>query len=268
MVFRGNATKNTYIYSMKDKKQCNKCKEIKNISEFGMVKFYFQSSCKSCKSDYDKIRRKEKSEEISLQRKEKYANLSLEQKEKRNSNKKRLIVNCKCCNIEIDKRKDSLKEWSGMCIDCSRKEVSLRPEMKEHYIKNGLSFIKKFGKIPSPKIENRHRGKSHHNFGVSRKGKDSFNWKGGVTPENEKIRHSKEYKEWRISVFERDNYTCVNCGDDKGGNLNADHIKPFSLFPALRLDINNGRTLCVYCHKKIGWSQSKNKLNGSTWVAH
>ena len=35
-----------------------------------------------------------------------------------------------------------------------------------------------------------------------------------------------------------------------GGKLNADHIKPFSLFPELRFDLNNGRTLCVECHKK------------------
>ena len=82
------------------------------------------------------------------------------------------------------------------------------------------------------------------------RGSSSNLWKGGITPINEVIRHSLEYKLWRKSVFERDNYTCIVCGDNKGGNLNADHIKPFSLFIELRFDINNGRTLCIDCHRQ------------------
>jgi 5-methylcytosine-specific restriction endonuclease McrA len=82
----------------------------------------------------------------------------------------------------------------------------------------------------------------------NRRGKNNSNWKGGVTPENQKIRHSLEYKLWRTAVFERDNYTCIWCGQ-VGGTLNADHIKPFALFPELRFAIDNGRTLCISCHK-------------------
>lgn len=74
-------------------------------------------------------------------------------------------------------------------------------------------------------------------------------WKGGLTPLNMKIRNSVEYKLWRKSVYERDNYTCIWCSQI-GGKLNADHIKPFSLFPELRFAIDNGRTLCLDCHKK------------------
>lgn len=73
-------------------------------------------------------------------------------------------------------------------------------------------------------------------------------WKGGITPLNSRIRTSLEYRLWRESVFKRDNWTCVWCGV-RGGKLNADHIKPFCDYPELRLALDNGRTLCVPCHK-------------------
>ena len=86
------------------------------------------------------------------------------------------------------------------------------------------------------------------------RGENNYNWKGGITPINEKIRKSLEYKEWRTAIFKRDNYTCVWCGIHSGlgkaVTLQADHIKPFALYPELRLIVENGRTLCENCHKK------------------
>jgi 5-methylcytosine-specific restriction endonuclease McrA len=75
------------------------------------------------------------------------------------------------------------------------------------------------------------------------------NWRGGVTSTNMLFRRSPEYKTWRQHVFNRDRYTCQGCGKI-GGQLHADHELPFSLFPNLRLEILNGRTLCVPCHRK------------------
>jgi hypothetical protein len=82
----------------------------------------------------------------------------------------------------------------------------------------------------------------------ARKGDKWYTWKGGITPINRAIRNSAEYKLWRESVFKRDNFTCVWCGT-RGKTLNADHIKPFAHYPELRFAIDNGRTLCVPCHK-------------------
>jgi predicted restriction endonuclease len=84
----------------------------------------------------------------------------------------------------------------------------------------------------------------------SRKGKNNPMWQGGKTAKHLLIRCSLEYRLWRKAVYERDNYTCVWCGDNKGNNLEADHIKPFYLYPELRFAIDNGRTLCRECHKK------------------
>ncbi len=74
---------------------------------------------------------------------------------------------------------------------------------------------------------------------------------------------SAEDRDWRKAVFERDDYTCTICGQ-RGGRLQADHIKPFKEFPALRHVLGNGRTLCVPCHVKTptyGWSAYWHKLN-------
>lgn len=86
------------------------------------------------------------------------------------------------------------------------------------------------------------------------RGQNNSMWKGGITPINKIIRTSKEYKLWRKSVFERDNYTCVWCGarsqKENPVVLHADHIKPFAYYPELRFAIDNGRTLCKECHMK------------------
>lgn len=80
-------------------------------------------------------------------------------------------------------------------------------------------------------------------------GKENNMWRGGITPENIKIRTSAPYKKWRMKVFQRDWFRCVFCGY-KGRDIHADHIKPFSSFPDLRLNVDNGRTLCIPCHRK------------------
>ena len=81
----------------------------------------------------------------------------------------------------------------------------------------------------------------------NKKGKSNYFWKGGVNRENDILRHRREYKEWRTSVYERDNYTCQCCGA-RGSKLNAHHINSFADYPELRYDINNGITLCTECH--------------------
>jgi len=90
---------------------------------------------------------------------------------------------------------------------------------------------------------------------VSMQGKLHWNWKGGITDNNRKVRQSVKYKNWRMSVFQRDRFSCVLCGyrSSKKRDIRADHIKPFCKYPELRFDINNGRTLCIPCDIKFGW---------------
>ena len=59
---------------------------------------------------------------------------------------------------------------------------------------------------------------------------------------------TSEYKNWRIKVFERDDYTCQNCRK-RGCYLEAHHKKGWTKYPKLRYKIDNGITLCRECHK-------------------
>ena len=79
-------------------------------------------------------------------------------------------------------------------------------------------------------------------------GTNNPNYRHGLTDIFHSIRNSARYKKWRIVIFKRDNWTCQIC-ERKGGNIEADHIKPFALFPELRFELSNGRTLCRECHK-------------------
>lgn len=171
-------------------------------------------------------------------------------------------VLCKECNVCWNKRVDTLKEWQGFCKSCASKDISKRPEIKEARRLNGIKVMKQVGKLP-------HYYNRNYRFGPA-----NNKWRGGITSEIMKIRHSLEMKEWRKSVFERDDYTCEMC-DQRGGDLHADHIQPFSLFPDLRFETENGRTLCVDCHRKFGVCVSNGKItrectrrtsDGTNWV--
>ena len=89
-------------------------------------------------------------------------------------------------------------------------------------------------------------------------GVKNWNWKGGISLEREKIRHSMEYSEWVRKVYIRNNFTCQKY-KTKGGNLVAHHILNFSDFPELRFDVNNGITLSRKAHDEFHKIYGKHK---------
>lgn len=70
-------------------------------------------------------------------------------------------------------------------------------------------------------------------------------------PNREKIksRARPEMVEWRNFIFSRDKFTCQHC-NTVGGKLHAHHKAPYSLFPKLKWEKENGVTLCEPCHKE------------------
>ncbi len=162
------------------------------------------------------------------------------------------------------------KSIKTSCDQCGKK-ITVRPcyfkKSKNHFCSQGC--LGKYREV-SIKINCDYCGKEKriwpscfrdgkHHF-CSKECVDSYftrerspNWKGGITPKNEKMRQSKRYKTWRISVFERDNYTCQRCGCRSGNSkaiyLEVHHIKPFGKYQRGRYDTENGITLCKKCHR-------------------
>jgi hypothetical protein len=96
------------------------------------------------------------------------------------------------------------------------------------------------------------------------RGPDHPNYRGGITALDKAIRRLPEYDTWKYGVFERDDYTCRECGK-RGGDMESHHDrKTFAqiikdnnirtIEDALNCkelwDIDNGVTLCVDCHDK------------------
>ena len=95
------------------------------------------------------------------------------------------------------------------------------------------------------------KGRKPWNYGkpnYRNRGENHPRWKGGVG-KHDPDRKRFESVEWRNKVFERDNYTCQECGMQ--GKLECHHIKLWSKYPEYRYDVNNGITLCKKCHRKI-----------------
>lgn len=108
-------------------------------------------------------------------------------------------------------------------------------------------------------------------------GKNHWNWGGGKTKINRRIKTNILFLEWRAKVFKRDNYHCQNCGSSKC-YLEVHHIIPFNEIIKqykiknieqarkckLLWDIGNGITLCPFCHAKIDkYREQFNKKNCS-----
>lgn len=85
----------------------------------------------------------------------------------------------------------------------------------------------------------------------------NINQDQGKSRERTKFNASPQWNNIRTMCFERDNYSCVVCGDlnyrGRGGTLRleAHHINSWKDHPGQRLDVNNIITLCASCHKDV-----------------
>lgn len=88
-------------------------------------------------------------------------------------------------------------------------------------------------------------GDKHPNFNPTLSDEERLNNRYQLNGQN--------LRDWRVKVYERDNYTCQTCGlkEEVSGNLNAHHLDGWHWCKERRFDIDNGITLCVDCHKSF-----------------
>lgn len=178
-----------------------------------------------------------------------------------------MIKKCSVCNIQVGKNSRRLlcqKHREKLWVMNNRKRSN---EIKKKYaLKNKEKrkiSLKSYRDKPSsknlkhnwyittkknnycPDCDKKIYFKSNYCASCFQRGERASNWQGGITPILRAQRNS--IKKWSIQVRKRDG-KCILCSSTQ--NLHADHIKPFSLYPELRNDLTNGRTLCASCHYK------------------
>ena len=189
----------------------------------------------------------------------------------------KIKIQCDNCNKEFEKYESKIGLHNFCCRECylkyhskdvpqctciicgatfkgdkynSNKYCSRECYLKDHMIKNKERVCPKCGKIFIAKAsEDKYCSwECYNNDRHMPSGEDHWNWKGGVSKLNDK-KDSNEYKKWRQSVYQKDNFQCVKCGSKE--KINAHHIYAWQFYPEKRYDIDNGMTLCEKCHIKI-----------------
>lgn len=153
-------------------------------------------------------------------------------------------------------RKGKISWWLGRHhSENTKKKISIKGR-KNKYI-NCTLCGKKF--YVSPSVENNGRKYcSRKCYFLTRCGSGNHNWNNGSSRYYKTGYYSSEYKNWRRSIFIRDEFTCQKC-NKKHTYITAHHIKSFAKYPRLRFNINNGVTLCEECHKKTDNYGGRNK---------
>lgn len=149
-----------------------------------------------------------------------------------------LFFSCDNCGKEIPESSPRYTDIGSGCIPCKHYcgECAFKLELitEKQYIKTFCywnAFVKRAAVNPQTgEVEITDR---------------KFSWE----KTDKDYRHSTQYTTWRVAVFERDHYTCLDCGR-VGGKLEAHHIKTFRKYPRLRFAVENGITLCTKCHKQ------------------
>lgn len=83
-------------------------------------------------------------------------------------------------------------------------------------------------------------------------GSNNPHWNPNLTDEDRRNnRKHLEYELWRKKVYTKNYWTCQICNKKKNTKICAHHLQSYDKNKNLRLDVSNGITLCVNCHKQF-----------------
>jgi hypothetical protein len=89
-------------------------------------------------------------------------------------------------------------------------------------------------------------------------GADNPCWRGGTTPERQRLYKAGHWQEFCQSIYARDGFRCRRCNEPKTSpkGLHAHHVKAWAGHAALRFEESNVLSLCKRCHKWVHSNQN------------
>lgn len=221
-------------------------------------KQYIIKNCLFCHNEINK----RKNEGIPDYYKRKFCKLSCQHKWNTKTNSKE--IKCDFCGKILRRANNRIKKHNYCSAECQYKHKTQMHTRNVICDWCGKEYIKKLSDRKTKRIfcSRNCMGEWQAKYVI---GELACNWRGGVSTINQRIRSLIKYSNWVKGVFKKDFFTCIKCGDKRGGNLNAHHIKQVSdiieennikkmqdIIKSKELwNINNGITLCENCHVKI-----------------
>jgi hypothetical protein len=261
-----NLLENEYINSNTPMKYVCKC-GLK--SEISLASLLNGSHCKQC--GYSKISESQRKsfQEISTYFKNKNCIIVSYENEYIN-NSSTLKYVCECGNLTTTTWRSFSKSELSRCKKCGDKRVAenhrnyTKEDIEELFSRLGFTMLSDdyvSHKVPIEFV----CSKGHETTMLinsilnseqckecskeTNRGNDHHAWNKERSQEDRLIKRQFDgYKDWRNSVFKRDEYICQCCGLTGGIYLHAHHLDNYSEFIDKRLDLENGITLCSDCH--------------------
>jgi 5-methylcytosine-specific restriction enzyme A len=180
------------------------------------------------------------------------------------------LCKCGCGNVtDWNRRKN---RWNVYVVDHYRRDLPYKNPVwlrREYVARNrtlrdiadefdvNITTVAK--QMRKHNIKTRNSSQAH--IGRQR-GSDNPAWKGGVTPERQRLYKTAEWKAIISAAFARDRYHCVMCGRGKTRQaaLHAHHRETWSSAPERRMALDNLVTLCEPCHVGVHSRQNAKRV--------